>query len=59
MERTVHTVGAFVGISAMHLFIIFEGYWYITLAFAVLSGLAFVVKWFYGKFIWWVEVFAF
>ena len=59
MERTVHAVGAFVGVAAMHLFIIFEGYWYISLAFAVLSGLAFVVKWFYGKFIWWVEVFAF
>lgn len=59
MERTVHTVGALVGVAAMHLFIIIEGYWYITLSFAVLSGLAFMVKWFYGKFIWWVEVFAF
>ena len=59
MERTVHTVGAFIGISAMQLFIIISGYWWITLSFAILSGLAFISKYFYNNFIWWVEILAF
>ena len=59
MEHTVHVIGALVGITAAQLFLIVEGYWYITLLFAIFSGLAFISKYFYNNFIWWVEILAF
>ena len=59
MEHTVHLIGALVGITAAQLFLITEGYWYMTLLFAIFSGLAFIIKYFYNNFIWWVEILAF
>jgi hypothetical protein len=59
MEHTVHLIGALVGITAAQLFLIVEGYWYVTLLFAIFSGLAFIIKYFYMNFIWWIEILAF
>ena len=59
MERTVHTVGAVVGITAMQLFLCIVGFWWITLTFGIISGLLFIWKKTYSHFIWWVEIAAF
>jgi hypothetical protein len=60
IERTVHTVGAIVGVFASQVFITaILGMWWITLSFAALSALAFIWKRMYTNFIWWVEIFAF
>lgn len=59
LEKTVHTVGAIVGITAMQIFLYVVGFWWITLAFAVVSGLMFVWKRTYSHYIWWVEIAAF
>ena len=37
IERTVHTIGAIVGIVSMQLFLCIVGFWWITLLFAVVS----------------------
>lgn len=57
MERTVHTVGAIVGITAMLAFLLVVGAWYYPVLFAVLSLIAF----FFDKknLVWWVETAAF
>jgi len=59
MERTVHTVGAIAGITAMQLFLCIVGFWWITLTFGIISGLLFIWKKTYSHFIWWVEIAAF
>lgn len=57
MERTVHTVGAIVGITAMLAFLFVVGAWYYPILFGVLSLIAF----FFDKknLVWWVETAAF
>lgn len=57
MERTVHTVGAIVGITSMLAFLLVVGAWYYPVLFAVLSLIAF----FFDKknLVWWVETAAF
>lgn len=57
VERLVHTIGAFVGILAMNLFLVVVGYWYITAIFVVLSILFYLID--SEKIIWWVEILAF
>jgi hypothetical protein len=59
MERTVHTVGALVGITAMHVFLCIEGYWYITATFVALSLVVFAVSYLRENITWWVEILAF
>ena len=59
MERTVHTIGAIVGITSMQLFLCVVGFWWITLLFAVVSGLLFIWKRTYLHYVWWVEIAAF
>lgn len=60
LERTVHTVGAFVGVTAAQAFIsIILGFWWITLGFAIVSGFLFCWKKTYTHFVWWVEITAF
>ena len=59
MEHTVHMVGAIVGITAMQIFLCVVGFWWITLAFAVVSGLLFIWKRTYSHYVWWVEIAAF
>lgn len=59
MERTVHTIGAIVGITSMQLFLCVVGFWWITLLFAVVSGLLFILKRTYLHYVWWVEIAAF
>lgn len=59
LEKTVHMVGAIVGITAMQIFLCVVGFWWITLAFGIVSGLLFVWKRTYSHYIWWVEIAAF
>lgn len=59
MEHTVHMVGAIVGITAMQIFLCVVGFWWITLGFAVVSGLLFIWEKTSKHFIWWVEIAAF
>ena len=59
LEKTVHIVGAIIGITAMQVFLCVVGFWCITLSFAVVSGLLFVWKRTFQHYIWWVEIAAF
>ena len=59
LEGIVHMVGAIVGITAMQIFLCVVGFWWITLLFAVVSGLLFIWKRTYSHYVWWVEIAAF
>lgn len=59
LQKTVHMVGAVVGITAMHVFLITQGAWVITLCFAIASAVAFINRYMNNHFVWHVECYAF
>lgn len=60
LERTVHMVGAFVGILSAQAFIsIILGFWWITLGLVVLSAIFYCFKKTRVNIIWWVEIVSF
>jgi hypothetical protein len=60
LSATVHMVGAIIGITASQVFIwAVLWLWWIVIAFAAFSALAFIWKRLYSHFVWWVEIGAF
>lgn len=59
MERTVHMVGAIVGIGAMLAFMAAIGYWYMSVSFVILSLVVVAVKYLRENITWWVEIAAY
>ena len=60
MERTVHMVGAIIGVTAAQVLISFVlGYWWITLGFIIFSALTFLIPKMKVNITWWIEIYAF